>query len=241
MSRKAHNVISVNIILEIINSGDEFVEDGRYHHGDLKNALIEEGLKVITKVGMDALSIRYVANKIGVSSAAPYRHFKNKEELIVAIAIHGFEILMKEIDEAMEKTPDDPADQLMGFAKALIAFAVSHPDYYRIMYRDYIKNKTEYPNLFQAFDISFQRLVDIIANCRKERRSGGGKASPSENVKGRKQSQAKAERLDAEITALAASSLLHGYSSMIIDNQKDATVGSKTQIELVTGKLLNLI
>ena len=207
----------------------------KYHHGDLKNTLIETGLKVITEEGIAKLSIRYVANKIGVSHAAPYRHFKNKEGFTVAIALNGFWILQKELNEALKEKADDPEAQLICLAKAFIRFAVSHPDYYRVMYRDYIRNKTDYPELFQNFDVLFRQRVELIEECRRRRDTCDGKVSAKSGTKEKKAT------IDAQITAIAISSLLHGYASMIIDNEKDAHVGSEGQIQLITQKILDLI
>ena len=65
---------------------EEALEEGhKYHHGDLRNALIEEGIKMINAGGEEALSLRKLAEKCGVSMAAPYAHFKSKEDMINAI------------------------------------------------------------------------------------------------------------------------------------------------------------
>jgi AcrR family transcriptional regulator len=225
------------------------LENTKYHHGDLKNALIEAGLEIISQEGIDELSIRSVAKKIGVSHAAPYRHFKNKEEIIMAIALTGFRMRKKEVDKALARGGDDPRAQLVHLAKANIAFAVAHPDYFRVMFRDYIKNKTDYPDLFQAFDESFRQLVKIIRACREQ---GGSQEeitlSPEEkqfssphSAPGEMVFPEESEEVDDEITALAISALIQGYASLIIDNQKDPIVGSPVQIDLITGKLLDLI
>ncbi len=221
------------------------MENTKYHNGDLRKALIEAGLEIISQEGIDELSIRSVAEKIGVSHEAPYRHFKNTEELIIAIALTGFRMQEKEIDKVLKKGGDDPRAQLVLLAKANIAFAVAHPDYFRVMFRDYVKNKTDYPDLFQAIDDSFRQLLKIVRDCRAQ--SGFREENPFPAEEKRPPSgpertvfQEESEG-DDEITALAISALIQGYASLIIDNQKDPIVGSPVQIDLITEKLLGLI
>ena len=222
----------------------------KYHHGDLKNALIEAGLQLISRKGIDDLSIRSVAKKIGVSHTAPYRHFKNKENLIVAIALTGFRIRQEKIDRALEKESDDPWAQLICLARAEIAFAEQHPDYFRVMFRDYIKNKKDYPDLFQAFNEGFRQWVGIISECRKrgypekEIPASPNKLKKSSLTLSKKEkmvSPEEAEPPDVEITALAMISLIQGYASLIIDNQKNPVIGRPLQIDLITRKLWELV
>jgi AcrR family transcriptional regulator len=193
------------------------LEHKTYHHGNLKKALIEAALEIIMREGIDNLSMRSVSKKIGVSHAALYRHFKSKEELVVAIALAGFQMLDVKLSTVNRKSGTDPLTQLAAGSKAYIAFAVAHPDYYRIMFREQIRNKTDYPTLFEAFDKLFKQTVGIITNYQV------------------------GHRVDAEITAVAIWSLLHGYASLIIDNQKDPTVGSKRQVDLLLKKMLALV
>ena len=192
----------------------------KYHHGDLRDALISAGIDIITEKGVHNLSIRYAAKKIGVSHTAPYRHFKNKEALLVAVAIKGFGILSDALDKAISKYPSERRSQIIEAGWAYIKFAVNNSDYYRIMFGDYIKNKPVHPELFRAHDISFKKLLSLINDCRQGKR--GGKWEP-------------------EITAVAGWSLLHGYSSWIIDNQRDEVIGSDDQIKLILQKFMALV
>ena len=80
-----------------------------YHHGNLKEELIENGLKYIDKYGTETFSMRKLADSIGVSPAAPYAHFKNKEELLDAMRLHVIDQLAEELEKAKKEyygTPD---------------------------------------------------------------------------------------------------------------------------------------
>jgi len=69
-----------------------------YHHGNLKEELVSAGIRIISKDGVDGLSLREVAGLAGVSHAALYRHFKNKEDLLASIAEDGFLSLVARVD-----------------------------------------------------------------------------------------------------------------------------------------------
>lgn len=195
------------------------MSNNNYHHGDVKNALIQAGIDIITEQGIQNLSIRYVAKRIGVSHTAPYRHFKNKGELLVAIAIKGFDILDQDMDNALSTLDTSDPSALVEGGRAYVKFAVSNSNYYRIMFGDYIKNKTLYPEFFAAYDRSFRKLIHIIENCGN---------------------QYGTDKTDQEITAIAVWSLLHGYCSLIMDNEKDKDVGSDAQVDRILLKLTRL-
>lgn len=76
---------------------------GEYHHGDLRNALIREGLRIINEEGLEKLSIRKVAAACGVSHAAPKAHFQNKEALLNEIRKYVTEQFTKELKEALQR------------------------------------------------------------------------------------------------------------------------------------------
>ena len=192
----------------------------KYHHGDVKNAIISVGMDIINEKGVENLSIRSAAKRIGVSHTAPYRHFKNKEELLVAIAVKGFDILENNIKNAILKTGISDPSALAEVGRAYIQFAVSNSNYYRIMFGDFIRNKTDYPEFFSAYDRSFRKLIQIIENNSNKKET---------------------DKTDQEVTAIAVWSLLHGYCSLVLNNEKDKDVGSAGQIDLIVNKLDSFI
>lgn len=76
------------------------IKEDRYHHGDLRYALIEKGIEIINLEGESNFSLRKVATRCGVSNAAPYAHFKNKEELLDAMRLHVIDQLAEELEKA---------------------------------------------------------------------------------------------------------------------------------------------
>lgn len=105
-----------------------------YHHGDLRNALIHAGLQVLARDGVAGLSLRKVAKEAGVSHTAPYRHFTDKDALLAAIALDGFNLLAARLQRAHEENQDDPEEMLLDAGVGYIKLAVSKPDTVRLMF-----------------------------------------------------------------------------------------------------------
>jgi AcrR family transcriptional regulator len=113
-----------------------------YHHGDLRRGLVHAARKVLEAEGPAALSLRAVAREAGVSPAAPYHHFKDKNELLDAIAHDGWLLLDRKMSDA--KSASAPAELLLSIGVAYVAFAREHPALYRVMY-DAARNKAALP------------------------------------------------------------------------------------------------
>jgi len=107
-------------------------EKNRYHHGDLRSALIEEGLKLIDTGPADALSLREIARNAGVSATAVYRHFPDKAALLGALCLEGHARMAKAFRAAMASSaPGVEAFNAMG--RAYVHFALAHPALFRLM------------------------------------------------------------------------------------------------------------
>ncbi len=104
----------------------------RYHHGDLRRALIDVARKVLESEGPSTLSLRAVAREIGVSPAAPYHHFKDKAELLGAISDEGWRSLHARMVQAKAEAAN--RDRLAALGGAYVAFARENPALYRVMY-----------------------------------------------------------------------------------------------------------
>ena len=104
----------------------------RYHHGDLTRALVDAARRLLEAEGPSALSLRAVAREAGVSPAAPYHHFKDKAELLDAVANEGWEILGRQMGEAKAATIG--LQQLTALGIAYVCFARDNPALYRVMY-----------------------------------------------------------------------------------------------------------
>jgi len=114
--------------------GEPAIADPRpYHHGDLRRALVEAARRILESDGPSALSLRAVAREAGVSPAAPYHHFKDKGELLDAVALVGWDMLGDAMNASKEVAPDVPS-QITEIGVAYVRFAQQHPALYRVMY-----------------------------------------------------------------------------------------------------------
>jgi len=105
-----------------------------YHHGDLRNALIAAALEALAEHGVEGFTLRDVARRARVSSAAPYRHFSSRDELLAAVAADCAERLGAAMDEAARTAPpDDTVAVFRASGIAYVRFAVSHPAHFRVM------------------------------------------------------------------------------------------------------------
>lgn len=106
-----------------------------YHHGNLRKELIEAGIKMVQQVGIEKLSLRKLAAQCGVSEAAPYSHFANKEELLKAMQEYVTELLMRCLKEAVEHTdnPNSPT-AILNMGKAYVLFFMDNPEYYSFLF-----------------------------------------------------------------------------------------------------------
>ena len=117
-------------------------ESRPYHHGDLRRALVDAARRLLEAEGPSALSLRAVAREAGVSPAAPYHHFKDKAELLDAVAQEGWDILQVQMAEA--KNSDKGRHQLTALGLAYVCFARDNPALYRVMY-DATRDKEALP------------------------------------------------------------------------------------------------
>ncbi len=131
-------------------------ESRPYHHGDLRRALILAAERVLEREGPQALSLRAVAREAGVSPAAPYHHFKDKSDLMLAIAGAGFEALSDAIREAVAS---DTQDKMTTIGVAYVKFARANPALYRVMY-DSSRNEDAMPHAAHEKDDSGMKLVE---------------------------------------------------------------------------------
>lgn len=138
-----------------------------YHHGDLKNSLIEAGKRILAKEGVNGLSLRKVARQAGVSHSAPYAHFTDKQALIAAISTDGFQLLYEKLAETIQRYRGDPHRQLIESAWTYIQFAVEEPDTFRIMFSEVLEREKDYPAFVDVSQRTFKLVEEIVASCQE--------------------------------------------------------------------------
>jgi len=107
--------------------------DQPYHHGKLREALVARATEIIEEAGVEGLSLRQLARDLGVSHAAPGKHFRDKQALLDALALDGFRAMNARITGASE-APGDHRSRFVRIARAYVDFAVSHPVLLAVMH-----------------------------------------------------------------------------------------------------------
>ncbi|MEU6246144.1 TetR/AcrR family transcriptional regulator [Glycomyces sp. NPDC047010] len=116
----------------------------RYHHGDLRRALIDAAVEAVAEAGPSALSLRAVAKRAGVSHAAPAHHFGDKAGLLTAVAAEGFDRFADALERAWESTGDFHA-----VGAAYVRFAIDHKAHFEVMFRPELLHADD-PDLLRA-------------------------------------------------------------------------------------------
>lgn len=161
----------------------------RYHHGDLRRALVEAALQLLAEGGTEALGLRELARRVGVSASAPYRHFRDKQALIQAVAAAGFEMFLEAVEGA--KAGVAPEEQLGAMAEAYVHFALRYPRLYKLMFSSEL-GKFEDKALRRAADAAYASLAVAAAKQDPD--------SPGE-------------------AAIGAWAFVHGLSMLLLDEQ----------------------
>jgi AcrR family transcriptional regulator len=124
-----------------------------YHHGALRPALIAAARALLDEGGPNAVGLRETARRVGVSPTATYRHFRDKDSLLAAVAAEGFWAFGVALDAAAR---DGQPRSAMG--RAYVEFALANPGLFRLMFGAQIRERDKFPELTEAADAAFARL-----------------------------------------------------------------------------------
>ena len=133
-----------------------------YHHGDLRQSIIEAACKHLRESGADTLSLRALARDVGVSQTAPYRHFESKTALFAAIAVYGFKLLEIDLRAARDTYPDDIEAAIIEVGLAYIKWATENPEKYQLFFDSSLVDISRYPDLIEAGQDAFEIIGALI-------------------------------------------------------------------------------
>lgn len=134
-----------------------------YHHGDLRSALLEAAREIVAVQGPDAVSLRDLAKALGVSPAAPYRHFPDRQSLLNEIAAQGFAQLGRDYANAAERA--DPVDALRATGRAYLNLAFERPGLFQLMFESDLLGPGSPPALLHQAAAAWQALHDAVARA----------------------------------------------------------------------------
>jgi AcrR family transcriptional regulator len=165
----------------------------RYHHGDLRRALLVEAVRTIHADGAEGLTLRGVGDRLGVSRTALYRHFADKQALLDEVAAEGFRMLRSALHDAWGSGGRAGFDAM---GVAYVRFALAHPSHYRVMFGSIARGREAHPDGVEDSADAFQVLVDAIA---------------AEQAAGRVREE------DAQALALYIWAMVHGVAMLALD------------------------
>jgi len=195
------------------------MSDKTYHHGNLRLALIEAALDILDESGIDAVSIRQVAKKVGVAHSAPANHFKNKRALFTALAIEIFAQLDQKIKQELKNTPNNLYDSIHLFANTIVHFGLAYPNRYKLVWRkDELNNDDQ--TLYGIMEAVYKQLSEILVIHSKQC------------------------DMDTESQVIALWSMIHGYVMLRLDGSlvagKDEVSGAERQKAIIDVMLKGL-
>jgi AcrR family transcriptional regulator len=180
-----------------------------YHHRDLRNALIAAALDALPEVGAAGLSLRDIARRAGVSPAAPYHHFPDKDALLAVVAGECAQHLLDALEMATAEAGEDQRRRFQLTGVAFVRFAVQHPAHFRAL---------ELPGLLATMPQEVRRRFDAFyaeegRRMREAQRAGILAPLPFDRL------------------ILASTALVHGLAHMIISGATDARPGDVEHAE----------
>ncbi|HEX4205893.1 MAG TPA: TetR/AcrR family transcriptional regulator [Ktedonobacteraceae bacterium] len=199
-----------------------------YHHGDLRRTLLDAALQLVAERGIPDFTLREVARQAGVSHNAPYNHFADKAELVVALTVEGFQTLERAVRSAYEQTAGTPLERTLAISGAYLRFALENPTAFRLMFRPELRQTSHDARecdeaVKSAADATFQILLDGIAASQQ-----AGELLPEPS---------------GEMLALALGSATHGLTVMLLDNLwvKEKAVSSLEGAEQLMSHVMHMV
>ncbi|MBL8949172.1 MAG: TetR/AcrR family transcriptional regulator [Myxococcaceae bacterium] len=174
----------------------------RYHHGNLRDALVRAAEQQIARSGDIALPLRDVARLVGVSHAAAYRHFDSKQALLAEVAARGFEALTVALTAGAARGRG-PAERLVEAAVGYVSFALEQPGAYRVMFHATLKPFTRFPRLAEASLAALEVLRALVREGLATKAFSG----------------------EADAAVMATWALVHGQALLVLDGQLSGPFG----------------
>jgi AcrR family transcriptional regulator len=177
---------------------------GRYHHGDLRAALVDTAIELIGEHGVRGFSLAEASRRLGVAPSAPYAHFADRDDLLAAVAVQAWELFSAGLRPLAEAT-GPPVERLAAMARGYVRFAAAHRPLFDVLY-EVALDKTRHPEVeaaAKALDEAFSACVRAIVD---------------------------ADETAAEALATAVEATAHGLVSLLLNGDcDDATVDATAE------------
>lgn len=173
----------------------DFQKKFKYHHGNLRDALLSAAVDILEKDGVEGLSLRALAKATGVTQAAPYSHFADKDELLAAVAENGFQRLAFQMADDATGAPSTEA-RIEKLIASYIRFAQAHKALFQVMFGRELADLKKFPTLAMTAGKSYSLISSALA----------------------RRTQAD---VDTRFLTVTIWSLCHGLTTLIIDDKID--------------------
>jgi AcrR family transcriptional regulator len=165
---------------------------GRYHHGNLRSALIDTAIELIGERGVRGFSLTEASRRLGVAGSAPYAHFADRDELLAAVAVRACEVFYAQLVRETSRFTA-PADRLAAMARSYVRFAASHRPLFAVLFKAGL-DKGHHPEIEKAEEPLDEMLRSCVLALTGD-------------------DEAEAEELDTAVQAVA-----HGYAMLLLDH-----------------------
>ncbi len=145
-------------------TGKEPLQKARYHHGDLRAGLIEATRRLVEEKGPDGFSVSDACRLAGVSTAAPYKHFKNKDEMLIAMVLEGMVRHRENMFAALEGIPPGSPQRVQALGKEYVTFALREPGVFRLKFGGFTDGLND-ERLKAAGEQTFGIVLQEVALC----------------------------------------------------------------------------
>lgn len=169
----------------------------KYHHGELREQVLKEALKLIREEGVEQLTFARLAKACGVARSAFYRHFDSKQQLLVTLAIDGYDQLAAKLIAIRSHKNNQDHGALTAVGMMYVEFAIKNPALYKLMFATEAISRSQDADLRAASQQTFDVLLAFIASL-------SGQSVDSQSCR---------------VTALAAWSLVHGYVMLTLSKR----------------------
>lgn len=142
--------------------------DKSYHHDNLRVKLIDATRHMIREGGVEAVSLRKLAERVGVSRTAAYHYFKDKNTLLCTLAEEGFRLWQEKLDEIFQDETRPPEERYRGYIRWYMAYAVENAEYYDLMFGRAIWKQNSATDSLKAIAYEvFQKQVEMTKECQE--------------------------------------------------------------------------
>jgi AcrR family transcriptional regulator len=148
---------------------------GRYHHGDLRAALVDAAIDLIAERGVRDFSLAEASRRVGVTVAAPYRHFADREDLLAAVAVRGLQVFTAMVAAEAGQT-ERPEQRLAAMTRAYVRFAAEHRPLFETLFSAGI-DKSRYPELKRAYEPIDAFMSSVEEVCESDAVAAAGLAA----------------------------------------------------------------